>query len=159
MIRYESGHNIFNYRVVGVAFNDQSVLLHKAEGDDFWLLPGGRVEFGESAEQALIREMREEIDVEVEIVRLLWLVENFFTYENKRYHEIALYFLMQLPVACNYLIQPGPFQAEDGGIALIFRWFPCQPDVLHSLPLLPGFLQTSLQVLPESPQHVIQNEL
>jgi len=119
MIRYENGRNIFNYRVVGVAFNDQSVLLHKAEGDDFWVLPGGRVEFGESAEQALIREMREEIDLKVEIVRLLWWVENFFTYENKRYHEIALYFLMQLPDGCNYLIQPGPFQAEDGGIALI----------------------------------------
>lgn len=63
MIRFESGNNLFNYRVVGVAITDDKVFLHQAEGDDFWVLPGGRGEFGETAEQTLIREMQEELDV------------------------------------------------------------------------------------------------
>ena len=78
MIRFEEGNNCFNYRVVGVAIHENSVLLHQGEGEDFWTFPGGRAEFGETAEQTLKREMQEEIGVEVEVVRLLWFVENFF---------------------------------------------------------------------------------
>lgn len=83
MIRFDQGDHRFNFRAVGVAVYHDKVLLHQAEGDSFWSLPGGRVEFGEAAEQTLLREMREELDVEVEIVRLLWLVENFFVYDEK----------------------------------------------------------------------------
>jgi 8-oxo-dGTP pyrophosphatase MutT (NUDIX family) len=79
MIRVDKGDARFNYRVAGVAVHDDSVLLHKADGDDFWAFPGGRAELGERAEQTLLREMREEIGVAVEVGRLLWDVENFFT--------------------------------------------------------------------------------
>lgn len=160
MITFERGNNSFNYRVVGIAVREDSVLLQQAEGDDFWVFPGGRAEFGEAAEQTLKREMREEISTEVEVVRLLWFVENFFTYAGKNYHEIALYFLMQLPATCEYLVEPGPFEGEEEeGTKLIFRWFPRQPELLSSLPLLPSFLQTAIQRLPDSVQHVIHDEL
>ncbi|HVG18511.1 MAG TPA: NUDIX hydrolase [Blastocatellia bacterium] len=155
MIRFDNGNNRFNYRVVGVAVHDNSVLLHRAEGDDFWTFPGGRAEFGEPAAQTLKREMREEIGVEVEVVRLLWFVENFFEYADMRYHEIALYFLMRLPATCKYVVQPGPFLGEEEGTKLTFQWFPQQPEALSGLPLLPSFLQTAIQKLPESVQHVI----
>ena len=159
MIRYENGNNLFNYRVVGVAVNNDQVLLHQAEGDDFWVLPGGRAEFGEPSEQTLIREMREELDVEVEIGRLLWVVENFFKYANKRYHEIALYFLMEFPPSCKYLLEPGPFESEDAGTPLTFRWFSRRPEVLAALPLFPSFLCTELRELPECAQHIIHNDV
>jgi ADP-ribose pyrophosphatase YjhB (NUDIX family) len=155
MIRFEEGNNCFNYRVVGVAVHENHVLLHQEEGEDFWTFPGGRAEFGEPAEQTLKREMREEIGVEVEVVRLLWFVENFFFYADKHYHEIALYFLMRLPTNCKYLVQPGSFQGKEEGTKLIFRWFPQQSEVLSTLPLLPSFLQTAIENLPESVRHVI----
>jgi len=155
MIRFDQGNNRFNYRVVGVAVHEDFVLLHRAEGDDFWTFPGGRAEFGEPAEQTLRREMREEIGIDVEVVRLLWFVENFFAYEDRYYHEIALYFLMRLPADCTYLARQGPFQGDEEGVTLTFQWFPRQPEVLSGLPLLPSFLQTALQKLPESVQHVI----
>jgi ADP-ribose pyrophosphatase YjhB (NUDIX family) len=158
MIRFEEENNCFNYRVVGIAVHQDSVLLHQAEGDSFWAFPGGRGEFGETAEQTLKREMIEELGVEIEIVRLLWVVENFFTYAGKQYHELAFYFLMQLPAECKYLESPGPFRGEEKGVELIFKWFPREPAVLSDLPLLPSFLQTSLQELPESVQHVIQRD-
>jgi ADP-ribose pyrophosphatase YjhB (NUDIX family) len=155
MIRFDMENNRFNYRVVGVAVHNDSVLLHRAEGEGFWTFPGGRAEFGEPAEQTLKREMREEIGVEVEVVRLLWLVENFFTYADMRYHEIALYFLMRFPTTCKYLGHAGSFQGEEEGMKLTFQWFPQQAEILSSLPLLPSFLQTAVQNLPESVQHVI----
>jgi ADP-ribose pyrophosphatase YjhB (NUDIX family) len=156
MISFDQGNNRFNCRVVGVAVHENSVLLHQAEGDQFWAFPGGRAEFGEPAEQTLRREMKEELGTEVEVVRLLWFVENFFTYANMQYHEIALYFLMRLPPTCKHLVERGPFQrAEEEGTKLTFQWFQQRPEVLASLPLLPSFLQTEVQKLPESPQHVI----
>jgi 8-oxo-dGTP pyrophosphatase MutT (NUDIX family) len=153
MFRLNEDNNCFNYRVVGVAVQEGSILLHQAQGDNFWTFPGGRAEFGETAEQTLKQEMREEIGTEVEVVRLLWLVENFFIYAGKNYHEIALYFLMRLPTTCPYL--SGSFPGEEGGVSLTFQWFPRQPEVLSSLPLLPSFLQTAIQNLPESVQHII----
>src|SRR5262245_3617383 len=99
MIRFDKRNQRFNYRVVGIAIYENQVLLHRAEDEYFWTFPGGRGELGEPATETLKREMREELGVEVEVVRLLWFVENFFTYEEMRYHEIALYFLMRLPSA------------------------------------------------------------
>lgn len=157
MIRFDQGNQRFNYRVVGVAVHENSVLLHQAEGDDFWVFPGGRAEIGEPAERTLIREMTEELGVEVEVVRLLWVVENFFTYAHQDYHEISLYFLMRLPPACEYLIQPGPFPSQDAETRLTLRWFPRSPEALARLPLLPSFLQTAVQELPESTQHVVHD--
>lgn len=158
MIRFEEENNCFNYRVVGVAVREDLVLLHQVEGDGFWAFPGGRAEFGETAEQTLKREMREEIGVEIEVVRLLWVVENFFTLAGKQYHEIALYFLMRLPSGCKYLAERGPFRGEEEGVELIFQWFPRQPAVLSGLPLLPSFLQQAVEELPESVQHIIQRD-
>jgi ADP-ribose pyrophosphatase YjhB (NUDIX family) len=157
MISYAQESNRFNYRIAGVAVNGDNVLLHRAEDEPFWTFPGGRAEFGETADETLRREMREELCVEVEVVRPLWFVENFFTYARKRYHEIGLYFLMRLPNDCELLSHSGPFRGEEAGAPLTFQWFSRKPETLSELPLLPSFLQTALQDLPESFGRVIQS--
>jgi 8-oxo-dGTP pyrophosphatase MutT (NUDIX family) len=155
MISFDQENQRFNYRIVGVALHDNRVFLHRAESEEFWTFPGGRGELGETAEQTLIREMCEELGTEIEVVRLLWFVENFFAYDNHDYHEIALYFLMQFPTDSPYLRQPGPFYGNEGTIKLIFQWFPQQVEALTSLPLLPEFLPAALQALPTSIQHIV----
>jgi 8-oxo-dGTP pyrophosphatase MutT (NUDIX family) len=158
MIRFSEGNKIFNYRIVGVAVHEGSVLLHQGEGENFWTFPGGRAEFGETAEQTLQREMKEEIGAEVEVVRLLWFAENFFTYAGSQFHEIALYFLMRFSSASAHLLQANSFQGHEEGMKLTYQWFPRQAEVLTGLPLLPAFLQIALQTLPESAQHVVQDD-
>ncbi len=44
MITFEIGGTQFNYRTVGIVMDGERALLHRAEVDDFWSLPGGRVE-------------------------------------------------------------------------------------------------------------------
>jgi hypothetical protein len=66
---------------------------------------------------------------------------------------------MRLPANSKYLSHPGPFQGqEDEGTKLLFRWFPYQPEILKGLPLLPSFLQTALQNLPESVRHIVHRD-
>ena len=65
MLMFDLEGERFMYRVAGVAVIDGRVLVHQFEGeDDFYVLPGGRVEMREPAEEALAREMREELGCE-----------------------------------------------------------------------------------------------
>ena len=157
MIRFDQGMRRFNYRVVAVAIHDGSVLLHRADHETFWTLPGGRAEHGETAEQTIKREMREELETDVEVVRLLWLVENFFEYDGRDCHEIALYFLIRFPE--NSLPRTcAAFDRIDAGVALRFTWHPVQTDLLMQLPLFPVFLPQALTELPISVVHIVERE-
>jgi ADP-ribose pyrophosphatase YjhB (NUDIX family) len=51
---------------------------------------GGGVEFGETGAQAVVREVREEVDAELCDIRYLGTLENFFTWAGKPQHEIVL---------------------------------------------------------------------
>ena len=157
MIRFDQGNRRFNYRVVGVAIHNDSVLLHRADHEPFWTLPGGRAEHGETAEATIRREMREELATEIDVIRLLWLVENFFDYEGLHYHEIALYFLIRFPPG-SAPVSVEAFDAADAGVPLRFTWFPILRRELADLPLLPGFLPEALTDLPTSVLHIVQRD-
>lgn len=101
MVTFEKGDIRFNYRVVGIVFNKNWVLLHRAEEDDFWTPPGGRVELLEPSKDALKREMHEELGVEVCVERLIWIVETFFKDGGTLFHELGLYYLVELSKGCS----------------------------------------------------------
>ena len=48
-------------RAVGSVWFPDHVLLHRQQGDDFWALPGGRVELRKAANQAIHREFNEKL--------------------------------------------------------------------------------------------------
>ena len=142
-----------NYRVVGVCVHDGHVLLHREEKDDFWVMPGGRPHLFESSRDALVREMDEEIATRVEVLRLLWVTENFFTYAGDPIHEIAFYFLMSLPRDSPFRDVGTDFTGTEGNVTLLFHWF--RIDEIEGVRLLPSFLRSALRDLPNSPVHVI----
>ncbi len=156
MIVLTEGNARFNFRVVGVAFDKGRVLLHRGEQDDFWALPGGRVELLEMAQTALEREMREELNAEVQVERLLWVAEYLFAYEGLLNHEIGFYFLMSFPPGSPVTAHTTPFMANEEGVRLIMQWF--SVEEVGDLQLYPIFLRTRLQKLKAGVEHVAQVE-
>ena len=147
----------FDYRVVGIFVHAGHVLLHRAEIDDFWAPPGGRCELGETSEQALVREMREEMGETVRVERLLWVVENFYTRDRVAHHGLGLYYLATLPYNSPRLDVTTPFEGDEEGLRLSFQWFPLAS--VGSLHLYPLFLRTALQTLPTPVRHIITREV
>lgn len=60
--------------------------------ETFYRLIGGGIEFGERAEDTVVREFREELGLDIKVTRFLGVSENIFTYEGKPGHEIVLFF-------------------------------------------------------------------
>ena len=82
--------------VLGLAVKDNKLLV--SEGFDnvkkqiFYRCLGGGIEFLEKSTDALKREFKEEINIDIVIKNLLGISENIFTYEGKNAHELVFYY-------------------------------------------------------------------
>lgn len=157
MITFDLDGGKFNFRTVGAIVHNGNVLLHRGEQDGFWTLPGGRVEFGEDTATALVREMQEELGIEVEINRMLWMVENFFEYENRSCHEIATYFALDLPAECHLYERTDEWEVREGNCTILFRWFAL--DELADVAIYPTFLKQGLLSPPAQVQHIVHRDV
>ncbi len=79
---------IFRIGVYALIFDDEGrVLLGHRRDVDWWNLPGGGMEAGETVDEALCREVREETGLEVEVERLVGV------YSKPQKQEVVLTFL------------------------------------------------------------------
>lgn len=83
-----------NIRAAGIMIHNGKVLVHRNVNYDHYALIGGRVEIGESSEDTIKREIKEELGKEIEILEYVATIENFFEMRNKKYHEI--YFIHKI---------------------------------------------------------------
>jgi 8-oxo-dGTP pyrophosphatase MutT (NUDIX family) len=142
------------HRTAAVFLYKERLLLQGEPQGTFWTLPGGRIQPLESSHEALLREMREELNTDIQIERLLWISEEFFMNGDIAQHQFGFYYLATLPAHPSLSKLERSFTAvEDDGTPILFRWFPL--DRLPTITLYPTFLTTHIRNLPDHTQHII----
>lgn len=113
-----------------VIFDDRRrILFLKRKHGDYWCLPGGRLDIGESAQDCCCREAEEETGLQVEIVRLISANTNprsVVHYPDGNVHQ-SFVLCFEVRVIGGELRE----NAEAEG----FRW--CSREELETLRLIP----------------------
>ena len=90
---------------------------------------GGELEPGEKMEERLKIEFMEEAGIKIEIVKYLFVVENFLIYNGKPVHSLEHYFLIKIPSV----------QLTSRESHLSFHWLPLKE--IESLNIKPQILK------------------
>lgn len=151
-------------RAAALITQNGRVLLHQLYGDTFWALPGGAIDPGESAAQAVARELHEELGADlgaaISVGALAVVAENFFSHAGAGYHEIGLY-LHASPLPGNPLVSTGgPYDGVEGARRLVFAWF--NRDDMNERDIRPAFLREYLRSLlaggPMGVLHIVHRD-
>jgi len=124
-------------RVAALIARGDEILLaeHEKGGRRYWLLPGGGMEYGESIEETLKRELLEEAGLEIEVGDLLWMVESIP--EDRHRHVLNLILRAQ---ARSEVLHPTPDR-----VLRDVRWMKIRE--LETLRLFPDTLREILDYL------------
>lgn len=82
--------------VLGIVKRDNKILVSKGydktKNETFYRSIGGGIEFLENSKDALKREFKEELNIDINVGEFLGISENIFTYNGKNAHELILFY-------------------------------------------------------------------
>lgn len=151
-ISFQTEAGRFNHRACAVVLRDGRLLTMRDGRCPYAYLPGGRVQLHETAERAILREIREEMQLEARILRPLWICQAYFIEEasGERYHEVGVYYLVDLPDAPRT-----DFCRREGGQSNRFEWVPL--EALKDRYLYPAFIKERALHLPEQLELIVED--
>lgn len=127
---------------LGIIWRNNELLVCQyydhVKGETFYRPLGGSIEFGERGPEAVRREFREELGVELVDVRYLATLENIFICEGQRGHEIVLLYTATL--ADPSLYEQQSIEVHEEGQILTAHWMPLDEFQTGSPPLYPDGL-------------------
>ena len=140
---------ILNIRAGAIIMKDGKLLM-VGNGRDYLYSVGGRLKFGETAEEAVIREVFEETGVQMEIDRLGFVHENYFygdapSNRNKLIYEISFFFYMKVPDT----FAPVSESFAEGSSKERLVWVSLDEDVK----IYPEFFKTELKNPTDAVKH------
>ena len=82
--------------VLGIVKKENKILVtkgyDKVKEEVFYRSVGGGIEFLENSKEALKREFKEELNIDISVGKFLGIAENIFTYNGKNAHELILFY-------------------------------------------------------------------
>ncbi|MBU3144077.1 NUDIX hydrolase [Clostridium sp. CF012] len=158
-ISFKTDEGRFNYRVAGIIIYDNKLLVMKDEHSPYYYIPGGRVTMNELSEVAIIREIKEELNTEVKVNRMLWINENLFheEYFDENFHEVCFYYLLDM-IDDKLINKESEFVHKDNEQHnLTFYWKDI--DKIKDLNIYPLFVKNSILQLPQVIEHVLEKNI
>ena len=158
-IIFKADDFVFSKRVAGILIHNNKILLQKPFHDDGYSFPGGHVAFGETSDNTLIREFKEEIGATIKIDRLVMMGENFFPWDKRPCQQISLYYLVSLSNEAQIPLD-GIFKAYDDmrneRIDLDFCWIPLSQ--IGGIKLYPLGINADILSLPTNVKHFVYRQ-
>lgn len=119
---------------------DGKVLVSKgfdsAKKEYFYRVLGGSVNFFETGEVGVRREIREELQSEIDNLKLIDVIENIFTYEGDKGHEIV--FLYSGDLSRDELYERNPIHVIEDTYEFDAEWIPTKDILVGTIPLYPA---------------------
>ena len=155
-VSFKTDEGRFNYRVAGIIIHNNKLLIMKDEHSPYYYIPGGRVAMNELSEDAIVREIKEELNADVKVNRMLWVNENFFHEENlgEKFHEICLYYLLDT-IDEQLIDKENEFILKDtDNTNHIFCW----KDIgeIKDVNIYPILVKNNILALPQEIEHVVE---
>lgn len=146
----------FRLRAAGIIIENGCVLFATNESENYYYSIGGGVHLGETAEQAVVREILEETGIPYEVDRLAFVHENFFKRDDGMLkgltcHEITFYFLMK-PRGTQELNSDSYTQ----GFKESMHWLPIEQ--LEKYNAYPMFFREKLKNMSPYVEHILTKE-
>ena len=143
----------FNYRVGAIIIHKGKILLMHNDEEPYYYTVGGRVHFNETTEETVVREVKEEIGVDLEIDRFLFFQEQFFDGKvtGTHIHELGVYYLMKDSPALDHLECRS---VTARGAAEELLWVPVEETGEYYI--VPESIAARLRSLPSHPEHIIE---
>ena len=148
-----TGENyICDLRSVGVLVRDGKILVQRERNGSEYALPGGHVMIGETTEETLVREYREETGAAIRLKRLLWTEECFWQWNERQVHNIAFYYLIELMNEYD-LTDSGEIFSQKDNDDVLFEWMSIER--LSQITIYPSFIQREINCLDGEIKHFI----
>lgn len=115
----------FNVRVYGILIKNNSVLVSDEyiKGNKITKLPGGGLEFGEGTRDCLIREFKEELDLNIEVGEHFYTTDFYVTSSfDTNSQVISIYYLVTAISEINFNISVTSHNYENKEGAQSMRW-------------------------------------
>ncbi|HEM6592478.1 NUDIX domain-containing protein [Streptococcus suis] len=127
-------NQIFGVRATALLIKDGKILLTKDTKERYYTI-GGAIAVNETAQDAVVREVKEELGVDSYVNQLAFVVENQFTHEGIDFHNIEFHFIVE-PIG------ELPKEMIEGKLKQACEWI--ELDNLVNLDIVPAFLAQEL---------------